>query len=199
MVGLIHRLILDMLQRQYGEQMVNDILSETKAAVGHNIGRHFRLDTNYSDQEFQTLLGIALKKTDLSQSDFEHVFAQHFLADALQRWPVWFQMSDSAKSFLERQPRIHNGFASSMKTQQDRDRINDKFHLDSTDDSLTVHYHSPNQLCGLYVELAKAVIKHYGDEAEVEERLCLKNGDHECCIVINWNNTSVTSDETTNA
>ncbi len=186
MVGLIHRLLLDMLRRDYGAHTVTKLLS----MAGLTPNEEFRLDTNYSDSEFQRLLELTLNETQLSQEQLESQFAVYFLADALKRWPVFFQMSTSAKSFLERQPRIHNGFASSMTLQADRDKINDKFRLESTEDSLTVHYKSPHQLCGLYIALAKEVLKYYKEEAQITEQQCLKHGDPECCISLRWEPSS---------
>jgi len=182
MVGLIHRLMLEMLSQRYGQEKVSQLL--TQAGMSQN--RVFRLDTNYSDPEFQCLLATILRETELNQAELETQFAAHFLNDALKRWPVFFSMSDSAKSLLERQPRIHNGFASSMSKQSDQDQINDKFHLDSTENTLTVHYNSAHQLCGLYIALAKEVLNYYNDSADIEELSCLKNGDSECCIKLTW-------------
>ncbi|MGH1371058.1 MAG: heme NO-binding domain-containing protein [Cellvibrionaceae bacterium] len=182
MVGLIHRLMLDMLRQNYGTEAVSTLM--TQAGLADD--QVFRLDTNYSDSEFQNLLKIVLEQTPLSQEQLESQFAVHFLKDALKRWPAFFEMSDSAKSLLEKQPRIHNGFASSMTQQADRDKINDKFHLDSSDHALTVHYKSPHQLCGLYIALAGEVLNHYREQARIEELSCLKHGDDECCIKLTW-------------
>lgn len=182
MVGLIHRLILDMLRKNYGQEKVAQLLAQAKLPEN----QEFRLDTNYSDSEFQNLLGIIIQETPLSQPELESQFAVHFLEDAIKRWPAFFEMSKSAKSLLERQPKIHNGFASSMNHQVDRDKINDKFHLDSTDNTVVVHYKSPHQLCGLYIALAGEVLKHYQEQAIIEELTCLKNGDKECCIKLTW-------------
>ena len=95
-------------------------------------------------------------------------------------------MSKSAREFLQRQPKIHNGFATGVRDQKAGQAINDKFEIEHIEDGITVHYRSPNQLCGLYMALARCLMKHYGDEAAIEETKCLKQGDSECEIRIRW-------------
>lgn len=182
MVGLIHKMLLDMLIDDYGVATLETILKRAEITPSQD----FRIDTSYSDSQFREILKITLEETGLDVDAFEKRFAAHFLQDALKRWPMWFQMSNTAKSFLERQPKIHNGFASSMSNDQDRDKINDKFRVDSDDHSITVHYVSPNQLCGLYKALALEILNYYHDQAIIEESTCQKRGDHECCIRVVW-------------
>jgi len=95
-------------------------------------------------------------------------------------------MSKTAREFLQRQPKIRNGFATGVRDQKASQAINDKFEIKHHEDGIDVHYRSPNQLCGLYKALARRLMKHYGDEAAIEETKCLKKGDSECEIRIRW-------------
>lgn len=182
MVGLIHRMLIELLDELIGADAVSRILQQAKIPVD----TEFRIDTNYSDEQFRTLLSCVMEETGLDQDTLEKRFATHFLKDAKARWPMWFKMSNSARDFLMRQPKIHNGFASSMSSEADRTLINDKFHVDEEADKIVVHYKSPNQLCGLYKFLAQEVLDDYGEQATISESLCLKNGDDECCISVEW-------------
>lgn len=182
MVGLIHRMLLELLDELIGADAVGVILQRAKIAKD----TEFRIDTNYSDEQFRTLLTCVIEETGLGRDALEKRFATHFLQDAKARWPMWFKMSSTAREFLLRQPKIHNGFASSMSSEADRTLINDKFHVDENAAAITVHYKSPNQLCGLYKALAQEVLDDYGEQAEITESLCLKNGDSECCIKVEW-------------
>ena len=50
-----------------------------------------------------------------TQEQAEEAYADFFCKDALERWPTWFTMSKNAREFLEKQPRIHHGFATSVR------------------------------------------------------------------------------------
>ena len=95
-------------------------------------------------------------------------------------------MSHNAREFLERQPRIHNGFATGLQDPAARRAINEKFQLHSSSDETIVRYRSPNKLCGLYKALARCIIDHFGDSAAIEETQCLKHGARHCEIHIHW-------------
>lgn len=184
MVGLIQRLLLELVQQELGD----DGLKRVLAQAGIPSDREFRIDTSYSDEEFQRLLQATMSQTGLDQDQLEKRYASYFLADAQRRWPMWFKMSGSAREFLLRQPKIHNGFASSMKNEEDRSRINDKFHFEEHPHHLVVHYRSPNHLCGLFKYLVMEVLELYGETACIDESLCMKQGDDECCISVSWEN-----------
>ena len=67
-----------------------------------------------------------------------------------------------------------------------RSAIDDKFEVEERAGELVVHYESPNQLCGLYMALARRIIDLYGDQAVVEEACCAKNGASQCEIHVRW-------------
>ena len=182
MVGLIHRMLLELLD----ELLDAAAVARIRARANIPADTMFRMAQSYSDEEFRNLLTCIMEETGLDRDTLEIRFASHFLKDAKARWPRWFDMSTSARELLLRQPKIHNGFASSMCSEADRTRINDKFLVDEDEQGITVHYKSPNQLCVLYKALAKEVIDDYGEQATITESLCLKKGDAKCCIRVEW-------------
>ena len=182
MVGLVHKLLFDLVESLVGAEAV----SEVKRRAGVPADKTFRMDEAYDDEEWRRLLAAACDVLEVSQQQAEETYADFFLIDALQRWPMWFQMSRNSREFLERQPKIHNGFATGVHDVEAGRAINDKFRLETSDKELVMHYRSPNQLCGLYQALARWIINHYGDEATIEETRCLKKGDPECEIHVCW-------------
>lgn len=185
MVGLIQRLLLELVERHLGRSGVEKVL--TSAGIATDI--EYRIDTNYSDTEFQSLLSATMSEMKLDQPKLEQLYAKHFINDAQKRWPMWFTMADSARDFLLLQPKIHNGFASAMENERDRARINDKFHFEEEADRIVIHYKSPNRLCGLFVCLAKEVLAIYNETAEIINDCCMNEGDEECQISIIWEST----------
>lgn len=182
MVGLIQKVLFDLLAEHGGAAAV----AEVRRRAGVPEDRRFRLDEVYPDDEWQRLLAAAGAVLGKSQDEIERIYAGFFGRDSLRRWPVWFEMSATARQFLERQQTIHNTFATGMRDPGARANIRDKFRLESRDHELITHYRSPNQLCGLYKALAQWVLDHYREEAQIEETRCTKRGDAECEIHIRW-------------
>ena len=182
MVGLIQKLLLDLVE----SAATSDQVAEVKRRAGIPPDMEFRIDETYDDEEWRRLLAATCEVLEITQEQAEEEFADFFFRDMVKRWPTWLQMAKSSREFLERQPLIHNGFATGMQEPAKRDAINDKFRIESADDELVVRYCSPNRLCGLYKALARSVFSYYGDQAAIHETQCLKNGDSACEIHICW-------------
>lgn len=185
MVGLIQKLFLDMVRKMGGE----DLVTQIKQDAGIPTDRIYQINDIYPDEEWQRLLASGLKVLKITPEQADEVYADYFLKDAMKRFPMWFEMCKTSYDFLVIQPTIHNCFATSVIDQKDRDVINDKFVVDQSPEhpnKLITHYRSGNHHCGLYKALAKCLFKHYNDEARIEEKKCLKQGDKECEIHFNW-------------
>ncbi len=183
MVGLIHTILFNMVDQLAGHEKTRKI----REAAGVASDAEFRIDENYDDAEFRNVLAAAREQLGLTQQQAEAAFAKAFYEDSKERWPTWFAISKSGRDFLKRQPSIHNGFATGVSDPEARPIIRDKFRLEERDDRLIVHYRSPNKLCGVYVELAKLVLAHYNETADIEHVSCQNNGDDACEIHVIWN------------
>lgn len=182
MVGLIQKVLFDLVEEVGGAAAA----AEVRRRANVPAERRFRLDTVYSDEEWQRLLQAAGDVLGKPQHELERAYADWFGRDALSRWPVWFEMSSSARQFLERQQTIHNTFATGVRDPAARRDIRDKFRLEKRPHELVTHYRSPNQLCGLYKELARWVLAHYREQATIQETRCTRRGDPECEIHVRW-------------
>ncbi len=182
MVGLIQKILCDMVVATKGEET----LAEIKRMANVPIDKNFQINLVYSDEEWQRLFAAALKVLNLTDEQVYEIYAGYFCEDAVKRFPQWFQMSKNSYEFLLIQPIIHNCFATGVADPKDRDAINDKFKVEKLPNKIITHYRSSNRHCGLYKSLAKWVIQHYKDEAIIEEKKCTKLGDSECEIHIQW-------------
>lgn len=182
MVGLIQTILLDLVETTGSDGAVDRV----RAASGVPADRDFRMDVAYDDEEWQRLLAAAIDELGIAPQQAVDAYAKHFLIDAQQRFPMWFQMSPNAKSLLMRQPAIHNGFATGVSDPAARSAIEDKFDVTESDAGLRVRYKSPNGLCALYISLAKEVLAHYGEEANITESKCMARGDNACEIELVW-------------
>lgn len=171
-----------MVESEVGE----DRLSQVMDRAGMPAAYEFRMNEVYPDDQWGRLFKAVCETLNVNEQDAYAQYAVFFIADAQRRWPTWFEMSRTAREFLERQPHIHNGFSTGIQDPDARQAINDKFSLDSAGDELIVHYRSPNKMCGFYEALARAVLAHYGEEAVLEQKRCMRKGDPECEIHIRW-------------
>lgn len=147
----------------------------------------FRMNEVYDDAQWRRLFEAASGVLQKTPEEAETVFARFFYEKALEQWPKWFQMSQNAREFLERQPLIHNGFSRGLQDPAARKNVTEKFRLESVDRGLVMHYKSSNRLCGLYKELVNQIVSHYDEDVAITETRCMKNGAPECEIEIKWN------------
>ena len=182
MLGLIQKLLIGLIDSVAGPEAV----AEVKRLAGVPEDKVYRMYVVYEDEEWNRLFASACKVLKLSRHEAVLAYADYFCRDAMERWPMWFHMSANARELLERQPVIHNSFATGVQDPEARKSIIDKFNLEKCENELVMHYRSPNQLCDLYRALAEWIIDHYGDNATVEETSCIKRGDSECQIHILW-------------
>ena len=182
MIGLIQKILLDLVEEKAGPEAVTAI----KRAAGVPPDRIFRLGEVYSDTEWQNLLSATCRVLGGNEEQVMELYADVFGRDALIRFSKWFEMSANSREFLERQITIHNVFASGVRDPDSRKAVVDKFHIETFDDKIVTHYRSPNKLCSLYKALARWMFKFYGDEAVIEETRCMHRGDEECEIHVIW-------------
>ncbi len=186
MVGLIQKLLLDLVRQQGGPETVQKV--KQLARVPEE--QEFSINEVYDDKQWQSLLAAACDVLHLTPDEAEQAYATYFFEDAKQRWPMWFTMAGNAREFLEQQPTIHNGFAVGQQDATSRDAINDKFKIESLPAASIVRYESPNALCGLYKALVNRVLDHYGEVADIDETQCAKQGAGHCIIRIRWPETN---------
>lgn len=178
----MHRLLLKMVETEAGKDAVAEVLRRAEIAADSV----FRMNENYDDAQWRRLLDVAFEVLEIPSERAVELFADYFLTDALERWPTWFEISHNSRDFLKRQSAIHNGFYTGIRDPEMRRKLRDKFHIEERNGMLVTRYRSPNQLCSLYVALARWVIQHYGDTASVEHVACTQQGSPDCEIHIQW-------------
>jgi hypothetical protein len=183
MVGLIQKVLLDLVEAQAGLDGVADV--RRRAGVAPE--RLFRLGEVYPDDEFQRLLQAAIDVLDLEETKFLDAYADQFFRDVSLRFSKWFSMAGNSREFLEFQTTIHNTFASGVVDPAARQAVKDKFAVNSIDGrNIVTHYRSPNRLCKLYRAFGRWVADYYGDAIEFDEPRCMLHGDEECEIHVKW-------------
>ena len=182
MLGYPFRPLLQAIEAKAGPAAV----AEVKRRAGVPADRTYRMSEIYEDEECQRLLSVAGEVLGLDVAEICDLWAVAFLKDTQKRFPAWYEMCADARALLECHPEIHVGFAASLTDPKASEAVTRKFRIEKLERELIVHYRSPNRLCMLYRALARQVIEHYGDNAEIEETKCLHRGDPECEFHIRW-------------
>jgi heme-NO-binding protein len=172
---------MDLVTTEHGPEAASEI--RRRSGCGD---LEFRINEVYDDEMWRKVVAATAAVLGCSGETLEEAYARYFLKDAQKRWPMWFEMSKTARQFLERHPSVHNNFADAVRDPGSRERIKDKFRIEKLENQLITHYRSPNQHCHLYVSLAREVLLLYGEHADIEEPKCVKHGDPECEIWISW-------------
>jgi heme-NO-binding protein len=181
-LGLVPKVLINLVTEAHGPETALEI----KRRAGCDDVSDFRINEVYEDETWRKLVAATAEVLGYTGDRLEEEYARYFLKDAQRRWPAWFQMSKTAREFLERHPAVHNNFADAVRDSAAREQIKDKFRVEKLDDKIITHYRSPNGHCYLYVCLAREVLLLYGEEATIEEPKCMKRGDPECEIWISW-------------
>lgn len=182
MVGVIHQLFFEFIEKTFGAPTVAAVKS--KAGVAE--GQEYRMDAAYSDDEWRKIVGAAVELSGLDAEKAEIAFAR-FCGDALsQRMAGFFKASKNTREFLKQQPAIHNMMASSLRDAATKRKIADKFRLEDANGETVVHYVSPNRHCALYRGLAEWLAEYYREKIEIREPRCQKRGDPECEIRVKY-------------
>ncbi|WP_372957266.1 heme NO-binding domain-containing protein [Marinobacter sp.] len=176
MIGFIQKVLVDIIRTEGGE--------EALVAIGRKAGLDevpdYRIDRDYPDDECLRLLQATGEYFGLDEDALYWLYADHFIRESRQLFPMFYQMAGSARAFLERQPRIHTVLASGLRNEESRERVRDKFEIDQQGDDLLVTYRSPNRLCGLYEALFNRVLQEFGETGSMEILDCQKRGAEAC-------------------
>ena len=81
MVGLIHKLLFDLIEEMAGMEKV----LEVKRMAGVEEDKAFRMDEVYDDDEWQRLFSATCEVLGVTQDQAEEVFAEFFFKDTMKR------------------------------------------------------------------------------------------------------------------
>lgn len=184
MIGLILSVWMMCVEDMSDADTVRAILREAQAPED----TRFAIDRPYDDAMLLRILHASVTVLGKTSEQLLEAFARRFIDDALQRWPVWFEMSPTARDFLERQPRIHARFSHSLGEDADDGAFDrNKFEVEAVEDGLRVVYRSRNRMCELYKALARELMAHYRDtEGRITESQCMHDGADACRMHVHW-------------
>ena len=176
MIGYIQKVLVDTIRAEGGDEALATICQR----AGVEGIPDFRIDQDYPDDECLRMIAETGAYFGLDEDSLFQLYADRFIRESWERFPMLYEMAGSARDFLERQPRVHTVLAAGLRGEESRDRVRDKFDIERDGDDLMVTYRSPNRLCGLYEALFNRVLEEFGDTGSMEILACQKRGDDAC-------------------
>jgi hypothetical protein len=168
LIGIIHKVLHDLLIEIGGQELVNRINRRGKIDLGS-----FRIVDSQKDHEFALLVPIVIEETGLKRSEVMDAFSVAFINYAESLFPEFFRMSSDARDFLIRQPKIHASLAAGLDSDHERASVRQKFQVTGLDDgALDITYESESRLCDLYQSLAHQLAERYGDRLDISVMRC---------------------------
>ena len=169
MHGVIFTSLHEYLTASHGEELAGDVFA------GH---ADFLATESYPDEQFLQLVGRATQATGRHVDALVHDFGVFTAITTFNRlYPAFFSVTPSAREFLLTvEGRIHELVRATMPN-----ATPPKLAVTGLDDDgVEIVYSSPRQLCVLLRGLVQGTASHYGEQATIEERACMRRGDEAC-------------------
>jgi heme-NO-binding protein len=138
----------------------------------------FQVTEAYPDEQFLHLIDRATRATGRSVDAFVHDFGVFTAITTFTRlYPAFFSVAGSAREFLLTvEARIHELVRATIPN-----AAPPKLHVTELDgDGVSIVYSSPRQLCVLLRGLVQGTASHYGEQATIDEKACMRRGDPAC-------------------
>ncbi len=89
MIGVIQKVLLSLFEERGGDELKSRVLTR----AGLSEATRFRINTDYSDEEFHALAEASVAETGLTRAELMEAYAEHFTRYAESLFPRFFEMS----------------------------------------------------------------------------------------------------------
>ena len=120
MIGVINSLLVDFVETYYGTDKVNEL----KQRFNLPSGFHYRIDTYYSDAEWEEIYSEAVRLVGADRDQFEWDFGIYSGEMLVQQFPGFVKGCKDAREMIVRQPKIHNAIGHSLGDTRTQDIVN---------------------------------------------------------------------------
>ena len=161
MKGVVFTEFFGMVEAQFSDDMVDDLIDATQPASG---GAYTAVGT-YDHREIVAMVVELARRSGTPVPDLLHAFGRHLFGRFHALHPVFFQDVTSAFAFLDSIERVIH--AEVLKLHPDAELPS--FHTEVLDDERMVFvYRSPRHMDDLAAGLIAGCAAHFGDEIRVE-------------------------------
>lgn len=186
MIGWVQNVLVELLVEVGGEELRDKVFEHAGVAEGTK----FRMDRNYSDEEFRRLIAATAAMTGLDEDAMHAAYGKSFIIKSRRMFPKFFEDIQRSRDLLHRQAAIHRSLGSGLRSPEEREAVSRKFVVTEDGNDLVVEYQSHNQMCGLYRTMAHQCAGDYGERIAVTtERCARREGDADkphCRFRLHW-------------
>jgi len=175
MKGVVFNLLEQVVVREYGENVWDDLLDATGFP-----GTYTSLGS-YPDEEMMALVGAASTALKLPPGEILRWFGRRAMPLLAQHYPVFFAPHTDTLSFVMSvnaiiHPEVRKLYAGAGCPH---------FHFEKAENgALLMGYNSARRLCALAHGFIEGAGDHYSQTMTVEHPLCMHRGDESCQLKI---------------
>lgn len=177
MKGIVFNLLQEVVSRQYGEDVWDDLLDKAGAS-----GAYTSLG-NYPDTEILALVTAASNRTGLPEGEVLRWFGRQAMPILAESYPDLFSAHASSRPFV-------NGVNSVIHAEVRKLYPGAEcphFRMREDDDgALVMEYLSSRKLCALAQGFVEGAADFYGETVDFRHDQCVHRGDARCTFTITW-------------
>jgi len=163
MKGILFTEFLDMVEEQFGADMVDDIIEESNLPSG---GIYTSVGT-YDGKEMGTLVQALSEQTNIPVPALLYVYGKHLFGRYVMLFPEFFANVTDLFTFLEEIEAVHHVEVRKLYPDAQLPRIVAERVNDTT---LVVDYSSPRPLGDLMEGLTQGAIDYFGENVTVNRQ-----------------------------
>jgi hypothetical protein len=171
--GIIFNLAEDVVSREHGDVMWDDILD----AAG--VGGSYTSLGSYPDSDLFAIIAAAAKRLDTDPDSVLRHVAEGAMPLLAERYPQFFSPHQDTCSFVLTlndiiHPEVRKLYpGAGVPT----------FTYDQVDaNTVTMGYSSERRLCVLAEGFVRGAARHYGQQVKLDQPTCMLRGDDECLL-----------------
>lgn len=177
MKGIVFNLLQEAVTREYGEDTWDSLLD----AAGLD-GAFTALGT-YPDGDALKLVGVASNALDVTPEAVLRWFGKSAIPLLAKTYPQFFDEHKTTRPFLLTLNDIIHPEVRKLYPGADVPT----FEFDtSSEDALSIGYHSARKMCSFAEGLIDGAADHYGQSVGIEQPECMLRGDERCLIVCSF-------------
>ena len=177
MKGVVFNLLEELVTRDYGEDTWDALLDAAEVD-----GAYTTLGS-YDDADFGRLVAAASDALETPPDEMVRWFGRNALPLFHRSHPQLFERHSDTRSFVLTLNEIIHPDVRKLYPGADVP----VFDFDaSADGGLVIGYRSPRKLCSFAEGLLEGAALHFGEELAVDQRQCMKRGDHRCVLEVSF-------------
>ena len=177
MKGIIFNLLQEVVTREYGEEVWEDLLDDSGASGAYtSVG-------SYPDAEAEALVEAAAQRLGSTRDDVLRWFGVKSMPLLARHYPVFFDAHTSARPFVLGVNTIIHAEVRKLYAGADCPHFRIR---EDEDGVLSMGYASARRYCALAQGFVEGAAAHYGEAVNFEHARCVERGDSHCEFRIRW-------------